>query len=359
MDWAIEHWTTILTEAGLGTLAVAAVLGAWWLWWRLPKRQVDRLRLTIRDPKARADVEDNFRKTIGQLLGGFAVLLGTGFAYIQFVQQQQTSQQQFSQQQLASRALLISNQVSKGFEQLGSDRVVVRLGGIYALEGVMNPSEQYYQAVLEALSAFVRDSTRTDTGDGPPATDIQAVLTVIGRRKPLFTAEIVRTTPFRTTASGTVAFRAPGPNLDFVHIPKANLVLATLNEVSLEGANLSGADLGFANLMAAHLNGANLSSANLSGASLIYAHLDGADLSFANLSGTRLSGAHLNGVHLIGVRLNYADLSGADLSGADLSRAIVSQAQLDHACGRNATLDSGLTLKPPGLDGQCASEGTK
>jgi len=28
---------------------------------------VDRLRLTIRDQTARADVEDNFRKTIAQL----------------------------------------------------------------------------------------------------------------------------------------------------------------------------------------------------------------------------------------------------------------------------------------------------
>ena len=56
---------------------------------------------------------------------------------------------------------MISNQVSKGFEQLGNkDAVVVRLGGIYALEGVMNNSDQYHQAVLEALSAFVRDGTK-------------------------------------------------------------------------------------------------------------------------------------------------------------------------------------------------------
>ena len=74
----------------------------------------------------------------------------------------------------------------KVFEQLGqadSDKVVVRLGGIYALEGVMNTSEQYHQPVLEVLCAFVRDSTRTETGDGPPATDIRAALTVIRRRK--------------------------------------------------------------------------------------------------------------------------------------------------------------------------------
>ena len=34
------------------------------------------LRLEIPDAKARADVEDNFRKTIGQLLGGAVVLVG-------------------------------------------------------------------------------------------------------------------------------------------------------------------------------------------------------------------------------------------------------------------------------------------
>jgi hypothetical protein len=30
---------------------------------------------------------------------------------------------------------------AKGFEQLGSHEIVVRLGGIYALEGVMNTSD--------------------------------------------------------------------------------------------------------------------------------------------------------------------------------------------------------------------------
>jgi hypothetical protein len=41
----------------------------------------------------------------------------------------------------------------KGFEQLGNkDTVVVKLGGIYALEGVMNNSDQYCRLVLEGLA---------------------------------------------------------------------------------------------------------------------------------------------------------------------------------------------------------------
>src|ERR1700709_2421666 len=106
--------------------------------------------ITLGDPKARADIEDNFRKTVGQALGGIAVLLGAVAAYLQFTQQQH-----------AAHDLLISNQVAKGFEQLGSDRLTIRLGGIYALEGVMNTSPEYHQPVREALCAFVREGTRT------------------------------------------------------------------------------------------------------------------------------------------------------------------------------------------------------
>jgi hypothetical protein len=72
------------------------------------------LDIQIHDPKARADAEDNFRKTVGQALGGAAVLIGAGASYLQFLQQQQTAAKQIDAQQQESQALLISNQVSKG-----------------------------------------------------------------------------------------------------------------------------------------------------------------------------------------------------------------------------------------------------
>lgn len=81
------HWVNRQRHRS-GRYRRTLVWGAWWLWWQLPKLQVDRLRLTIRDPKARADIEDNFRKTIGQILGGAAVLIGAGLTYLQFSQQQ-------------------------------------------------------------------------------------------------------------------------------------------------------------------------------------------------------------------------------------------------------------------------------
>src|SRR6267154_1851485 len=263
---------TIPEHISLPIAVVVSVIAALAFWWWWPRWQVDRLALEIRDPKARADVEDKFRKTVGQLLGGVAVLFGAWLAFLQFPQQQRTAQSQIDQQQQAAqqqqqaaRDLLISNQVSKGFEQLASDKMAMRLGGIYALEGVMNASErpeQYRGPVLEMLCAFVREYTIGKTVLVKPAIDIQAALTVIGRRKG---QEL--------------------PDLAQANIPGANL----------SGANLLGANLSGANLTSAKLSRVDLTGANLSGANLGLADLNGAYLSSANPSGANLSGAHLRG----------------------------------------------------------------
>ena len=50
----------------IGAAAAVVLWVFWWLWWRLPRFQAHRLDLI--DDKERADVEDNFRKTIGSYL---------------------------------------------------------------------------------------------------------------------------------------------------------------------------------------------------------------------------------------------------------------------------------------------------
>jgi uncharacterized protein YjbI with pentapeptide repeats len=311
----LAYWEAIPDDVRitLGLAVLAALLLAiaiWWLWWRLPKREVARLALKIRDPKARADVEDNYRKTVGQALGGIVVLLGAGTAYLQFSQQQQ-----------ASHDLLISNQVSKGFEQLGSEKVVVRLGGIYALEGVMNASDQYHRPVLEALTAFVREGTRANTTPTPTPTptlptDIQAALTVIGRRSAYVN--------------------------DQIDLADARLAGADLSSAALSGAALFGADLTHATL-----TDAILSDATLSGATLFSANLTSAGLPDVNLTRANLTHANLTAANLFGANLTHANLTGANLTGANLTGASLDgQQQLDEACGSDAVLPTGLTLKP-------------
>jgi uncharacterized protein YjbI with pentapeptide repeats len=351
------RWAVVIAVSATIIAALALLWLIWWLWWRLPKRQVARLSLKIRDPKARADVEDNFRKTIGQALGGAAVLIGAGVAYLQFTQQQR-----------ASHDLLISNQVSKGFEQLASNNLTMRLGGIYALEGVMNTSEQYRQSVLEALCAFVREGTKEKVNDRP-ATDIQAALTVIGRRKEgpgevdLSGANLSGAHLDGADLSGADLDRAhlSAAHLSGAHLDGANLDGANLDRAHLFGAHLDGADLSGADLDRAHLSGAYLISADLFGADLDRAHLFGAYLISANLFGADLSDADLSDpdlhdddlrppdwFHLSGANLSYADLHDANLSDADLSYAdLDNQAQLDQACGTDVKPPAGFHPPKP------------
>jgi uncharacterized protein YjbI with pentapeptide repeats len=324
-------------------IAVVATPLLGWLWWKVPKWQLNSLRPGISpdNPKDCADVEDNFRKTFGQALGGAAVLIGAAFAFFQFQEQQQ-----------AAHDLLISNQVSKGFEQFAGANTEMRLGGIYALEGVMNDkmSPGYHQPVLEALCAFVREETGKTLPE-KPATDVQTALTVIGRR---------------TEGLGVVDLAdvsIPGANLsNQAKLSKAKLSKANLSGATLNGADLTGAILTGANLTSVQLNGAKLSTANLSGATLNGADLTGADLTGAILIGVHLrdallSGATLTGADLTGAFLG-ADLTGAfpgaapsggpaNLSGANLTAVKnLTQGQLDKACGTDTKLPNGLTLKP-------------
>jgi uncharacterized protein YjbI with pentapeptide repeats len=373
MNWRFDP---IIIGAAVG-LAAAVLFGAGWLWWRLPKREADRLKLVVRDAKARADLEDNFRKTIGQALAGIFVLLGAGLAYYGTLRTIQANNDQARLSQQAAHDLLISNQVAKGFEQFGNANVRVRLGGIYALEGVMNTSEQYHRPVLEALCAFVRDGTRTETSDGPPATDIQAALTVIGRRAVMgpVSPDLVNAHIQKADLSNAHLTRA---NLSEADLSHANVSGADLSDANLSGANLSGSNLsneylvrarkgvgGFiaigpvtkltnAILLATNLADADLAHADLSGAILRGANLSGAILVASNLSKASLSNANLEGALMRGADLSDADLSNATLNGANLSAAGVSQAQLDKACGTGAKLDPGLTLKqcPPPAPGK-------
>src|SRR3954454_14263967 len=77
---SLPSWVPTAALIGAVVLLIVALA---FVWWWVPKRQADRLRLKVRDPKARADIEDNYRKTLSQLFGGVAVLLGAAFAYYQ------------------------------------------------------------------------------------------------------------------------------------------------------------------------------------------------------------------------------------------------------------------------------------
>jgi Pentapeptide repeats (8 copies) len=201
-----------------------------------------------------------------------------------------------------SREGQVTDRYTRAIEQLGSDKLDVRIGGIYALERVARDSPRDHPTVMEVLAAFIREHSRE------MFLEVRAAATVIGRRNPKHDRQPV--------------------NLDGAKLTTADLSGAYLSGAFLVGADLTHADLSDADLTRAYLSGANLSGANLIGADLARANLIGADLSGADLTSADLIGADLTGADLIGADLTSADLTRANLTRANLSGANLTRALL-------------------------------
>ena len=59
-----------------------------------------------------------------------------------------------------SREGQVTDRYTKAIEQLGSDKLDVRIGGIYALERVARDSARDHSTVMEVLTAFIREHSR-------------------------------------------------------------------------------------------------------------------------------------------------------------------------------------------------------
>jgi len=180
-----------------------------------------------------------------------------------------------------SREGQVTDRYTKAIEQLGSKELDVRLGGIYALERVARDSARDHPTVMEVLAAFVRERSheqwRPRTNREPGAQtperglrpDVQAAVTVIGRRNP------------RHDRSDRQI------NLTDANLAHADLIDANLTDAFLIGANLSGAKLIVADLTGALLHDADLTDANLHYTDLTHAFVRGADFAGADLTGVR------------------------------------------------------------------------
>jgi Pentapeptide repeats (8 copies) len=225
----------------------------------------------------------------------------------------------------------VTDRYTKAIQQLGGRKPDVRLGGIYALERVARDSARDHPAVMEVLTAFVREHSlismrpsrpdRAEPGRSPQA-DVQAALTVVGRL-----TMVGRGHPTR----GIRPIDLSGAALADAKLPHG----AHLVRAKLAGVNLSGVDL----------RGADLTGADLTEAILIRAVLGPVELSDAELAEAELP----HDVRCVATKLTGADLTGADLTGADLTSAKWTEGtlvprgwKLDAGSGRLERASTGL-----------------
>lgn len=246
----------------------------------------------------------------------------------------------------------VTDRFTKAIENLGSDKVDVRIGGIYSLERLARDSTPDRPAIMDVLGAYIRDHAPAPPLPpdevGPPTpemrqwraahcpvddnaaapVDIQAIITVINRRDPA----IPDLRPLDLSHSCLTRIKVPGIQLreadlvgtdmsyaDFLNLegfgPKHNVKISDLSFAHLDYANLSNVITFAVHFTAASMFGADLNHAGLTRADLDKARLEGADLTGADLTGADLSQADLSRAYLRGADLTDAQLTGAHLRG--------------------------------------------
>ena len=295
-----------------------------------------------------ATQKKDLMQALGLVMAGVAGAIGIYFTWRgqRLTQRAQEENQRNTQEQLRNaqeqlrnaqeelrltREGQITERFTRAIDQLGTNSLEIRLGGIYALERIAKDSpERDYSTVIEVLAAYVRENApapEVDPASEPalnalsPPTDIQAILDVFRRLE----GDRVQRQPEK--------LRAP-----------LDLQIIDLRGANLRGANLTGAHLERAVFRDAHLQGAKFYVAHLEGADLIGAHLEEAKLDVVHLEGAYLTGSHLEGASLMYAHLEGADLISAHLEGAFLRVVTgLTQEQINVAYGDDKTdLPEGL-----------------
>jgi len=160
----------------------------------------------------------------------------------------------------------INDQYIKSIDQLGSENLTIRMGGIFGLEQVAAISNLFYKQVIDVLTSYIRSESNKSS-----SLDIQAIITVLGRMR-----------------------RLKGTNISF------DLSGSELSKYTFDG--------GF---YYASFDNSNCSEASFYNVNCSFASFEDANCSKANFYGTNLTKADLRGIGTLEVNLDYANTNGA------------------------------------------------
>lgn len=301
-QWTLPVVFALSAVAGI----VALVLAPAWLHPALTEsalRGVTDAEKRITLQQKQSELQNNARATLLQGLAGLVLVAGAAATW---------------QQVRIARHGHITDRITKAVDQLGEDTVDVRLGGLYALERVAKDSYEDRATVTAILVAFVRTHAPAsavgasgepadDVWLGVRAPDVQAALTILGRRP-------------RSDEEGDLY-------LSYTDLRKARMVDGRWDGMVCAHSNLVGARMRSASLAGAGLDhsdmrGTHLSNAVLRGAKLRDVRLDGANLRGADLRGANLTGATLDGADLTGVRTDAHTIWPNDFNPAIPTRSV-------------------------------------
>ena len=244
---------TILT---LGVIVSAILI------WSIPKLQMRGLS-SVDDPIKKRELENELRKTIVQIVGGFSLIISLLFTWHQLVQ---------------SKSKDIADQINKTISLMGDENEYVRIGAIYSMEQLAVNHEDSSVIIVDILTSYVRNTFPWSNKALPEHRNevSQAAMSVI--------SNAIRT---------AVNVRVDLSNTDLRRLDLQN---RALSRCILIDVHFDAAELTKANFDNSDLTGSVFDDANLDHASFVRANLSHASFAGATLAATDFSGADLRGV---------------------------------------------------------------
>lgn len=201
------------------------------------------------------------RRTLVQLLGGFAVLAGLWLTARRIRASERRAEALQDQIRVTEQGQ-VTERFTRAIDQLGSDTLQIRLGGIYSLERIAKDSADDHWTVMEILCSFIRrESGKAEYSDEkasrpsiglssldlhPPPQDVLSALQVVLRRD-----------------------RKNDSDNDLLDLSDSKLRSLSISNSDLSSIDLNNSDLRFSNLDACIFHDCNLWSTDLSGSQLV------------------------------------------------------------------------------------------
>ncbi|MEH2005200.1 pentapeptide repeat-containing protein [Nostoc sp.] len=218
------------------------------------------------ETEQRLDYGTKALTTLGTIFGGFAVLINAFYAAkrAEAMDKSAEAANKSAEAALKNAEAAQDKQIREGFakaiELLGNEKIETRLGAIYILERIAKDSTQDHWTIMEVLTAFVRENAplkKEEEQESPKIrTDIQAALTVIGRRNTENEQEKQRLDLSNIDIRGVDLIKANLERADFIssNFEGALLMQARLQNVEFYNVNLRSVVLSEANLQKAYLS---------------------------------------------------------------------------------------------------------
>ncbi len=335
--------TSLVALTTVCTVGVSAVSYLW----QIPVAQVEHIQdsSSVDDkltPKEEVEFINDFRRSLVGNIGTVATIAGGIVLFLNFKiarKRLDIDILKIDSDKRLNESRLISERFSKAIEQLGSENIHIRLGGIYSLEKIAIDSPDDRKAVLEVLSAFIRTESPMEfflnnEQRSKVSSDVRAALDVIVSRDKDhdLCLDLSHTNLNFVRAMGSYLC---GANLHWTDLSFATLAMAKLSSSDLTHANLSHCELRYADLYKADLSHATLRFTQLTEelARVNFSHsiLEGISLKNCNLRSSTLVKVNLTEIPLIGANLTNAILVEANLQGVDLKNVNLDKACIDKA----------------------------